>query len=44
MEKRDVGFSIHIRIGAAVQEENVVKGGIAKNKYEGRMSKFTEFY
>jgi len=43
MEKPDVGFSIHIRIGSVVQEEKIVKGGSTKNKYEGRISKFTEF-
>lgn len=43
MEKPDVGFSIHIRIGSVVQEEKIVKGGSTKNKYEGQISKFTEF-
>lgn len=43
MEKPDVGFSIHIRIGSVIQEENIVKGGSTKNKYEGRLSKFTDF-
>lgn len=43
MEKPDVGFSINIRIGSVVQEEEIVKGGSTKNKYEGRISKFTEF-
>lgn len=43
MEKPDVGFSIIIRIGSVVQEEKIVKGRSTKNKYEGRMSKFTEF-
>ncbi len=43
MEKPDFGFSIYIRIGSVVQEEKIVKGGSTKNKYEGRISKFTEF-
>lgn len=43
MEKPDVGFSIHIQIGSVVQEEKIIKGGSTKNKYEGRISKFTEF-
>jgi len=43
MEKPDVGFSIYIRIGSIVQEEQIVKGGSTENKYEGRISKFTEF-
>lgn len=43
MEKPDIGFSIHIRIGSVVQTEEIVKGGSTKNKYEGRISKFTEF-
>ena len=43
MEKPDVGFSINIRIGSVVQEEKIVKGGSTKNKYEGRISKYTEF-
>ncbi len=43
MEKPDIGFSIHIRIGSVVQDEKIVKGGITKNKYEGQISKFTEF-
>lgn len=43
MEKPDVGFSIHIRIGTIVQDEKIVKGGSTKNKYEGQMSKFTDF-
>jgi len=43
MEKPDIGFSINIRIGSVVQEEKIVKGGSTKNKYEGRISKFTEF-
>jgi hypothetical protein len=43
MEKPDVGFSIHIRIGSVVQDEKIVKGGSTKNKYEGRISKFTDF-
>lgn len=42
MEKPDVGFSISIRIGSVVQEEKIVQGGNTKNKYEGRISKFTE--
>ncbi|WP_281989920.1 hypothetical protein [Aquimarina aggregata] len=43
MEKPDVGFSIHIRIGSVIQSEEIVKGGSTKNKYEGQISKFTEF-
>lgn len=43
MEKTDVGFSIHIRIGSVSQDEKIVKGGSTKNKYEGQISKFTEF-
>jgi hypothetical protein len=43
MEEPDVGFSIHIRIGSVVQTEEIVKGGSTKNKYEGQISKFTEF-
>ncbi|NOS94346.1 MAG: hypothetical protein HOP30_20725 [Cyclobacteriaceae bacterium] len=44
MEKPDFGFSIHIRMGDVIQNEKVVKGENIINKYEGRMSKFTEFY
>jgi hypothetical protein len=43
MEKPDVGFSIHIQIGSVVQNEKIVKGGLTKKKYEGQISKFTEF-
>lgn len=43
MEKPDVGFSINIRIGSVVQEEKIEIGGSTKNKYEGQISKFTEF-
>lgn len=43
MEKPDIGFSINIRIGSLVQDEKIIKGGSTKNKYEGRISKFTEF-
>jgi len=43
MEKPDIGFSIHIQIGSIMQEEKIVKGGSTKNKYEGQISKFTEF-
>lgn len=43
MEKPDVGFSIHIRIGSVVQDEKIVKGGSTENRYEGQISKFTEF-
>jgi hypothetical protein len=43
MEKPDVGFSISIRIDSVIQEEEIVKGGSTKNKYEGQISKFTEF-
>ena len=43
MEKPDVGFSINIRIDSVIQEEEIVKGGSTKNKYEGQISKFTEF-
>jgi small-conductance mechanosensitive channel len=43
MEKPDVGFSIHIQIGTVIQTEDIVKGGSTKNKYDGRISKFTEF-
>ena len=43
MEKPDVGFSIHIRIESVVQTEQTVKGGSTINKYEGRISKFSEF-
>ena len=43
MEKPDVGFSIYINIGSVVQNEKIVKGGSTKNKYEGQISKFTEF-
>lgn len=43
MEKPDVGFSIYIQIESVVQEEKIVKGGSSRNKYEGRISKFTEF-
>lgn len=43
MEKPDIGFSILIRMGAVVQNEKIVKGGITQNKYEGQISKFTEF-
>ena len=43
MEKTDVGFSIHLRMGSVSQEENIVKGGSTKNKYEGQIARFTEF-
>ena len=43
MEKPDIGFSIYIRIGSVVQNEEIVKGGSVRNKYEGKISKFTEF-
>jgi HEPN domain-containing protein len=43
MEKPDIGFSIHIRIGSVIQDEKIVKGGSTQNKYEGQISKFTEF-
>lgn len=43
MEKPDVGFSINIQIGPVLQTEEIVKGGSTKNKYEGQISKFTEF-
>ena len=43
MEKPDVGFSIYLRIESGLQEEKIVKGGSTKNKYEGRISRFTEF-
>lgn len=43
MEKPDIGFSIHIRIGSVVQDEKIVKGGSTKNIYEGQMARFTEF-
>ncbi|PXY43327.1 HEPN domain-containing protein [Flavobacterium hydrophilum] len=43
MEKTDIGFSIYISIGSAVHEEKVVKGGSTRNKYEGRITQFTEF-
>lgn len=44
MEKTDVGFSIHLHMGPVFQEENIVKGGSTKNKYEGQISRFTEFH
>ena len=43
MEKPDIGFSIYIRTGSAVYEEKVVKGGSTRNKYDGKISEFTEF-
>ena len=43
MEKPDIGFSIHIRIGPIVQDQKIVKGGSTRNKYEGQISKFTGF-
>jgi HEPN domain-containing protein len=43
MEKPDVGFSIYIRVGSVVHEEKVIKGGSARNNYDGRISEFTEF-
>ncbi|EJL64852.1 hypothetical protein [Flavobacterium sp. CF136] len=43
MEKPDVGFSIYIRVESVIQEEKVVKGGSTRNKYDGRISKFTQF-
>ncbi len=43
MEKPDIGFSIYIRMSSIVQEEKIVKGGSTQNKYEGQISKFTEF-
>lgn len=43
MEKPDIGFSIYVRISSAIQEEKIVKGGSTQNKYEGQISKFTEF-
>lgn len=44
MEKPDIGFSIYIQMGSVVQEEKIVKGGSTRNKYEGQISKFTEFH
>ena len=44
MEKTDVGFSIYLRMGSVFQEEKIVKGGSTKNKYEGQISRFTEFH
>jgi hypothetical protein len=43
MEKADIGFSIYISAGSVVHEEKIIKGGIARNKYDGRMSIFTDF-
>ena len=43
MEKPDIGFSIYVRISSVVHEEKMVKGGNTQNKYEGQISKFTEF-
>lgn len=43
MEKPDIGFSIHIRIGSVIQDEKIVKGGITKNEYVGQISRFREF-
>ncbi|MCF6132750.1 HEPN domain-containing protein [Flavobacterium wongokense] len=43
MEKPDIGFSIHIRIGSVVQDEKIVKGGSTKNIYEGQIARSTEF-
>ncbi|MEE1962031.1 hypothetical protein V1387_04985 [Allomuricauda taeanensis] len=44
MEKTDVGFSIYLHMGPVFQEEKIVKGGSTKNKYEGQISRFTEFH
>jgi hypothetical protein len=43
METPDHGFSIHIYVGGAVQSEKIVKGENIVNKYEGRITRFTEF-
>jgi len=43
MEKTDEGFSIHLHMGPVFQEENIVKGGSTKNKYEGQIARFTDF-
>ncbi|TDP60704.1 HEPN domain-containing protein [Flavobacterium dankookense] len=43
MEKTDIGFSIHIQIDSVVQTQKIVKGGSYRNKYDGKISKFTEF-
>ncbi|MBW8198289.1 hypothetical protein [Flagellimonas abyssi] len=43
MERSDIGFSIYINTGPKFHRENVVKGGITKNKYDGEISKFTDF-
>ncbi len=43
MEKTDIGFSIYIRTASEFHEEKVVKGGKTQNKYEGQISKFTDF-
>lgn len=42
MEKPDIGFSIYISIGSVVHQEKVVKGGSARNKYDGRIAEFIE--
>ncbi len=43
MERTDIGFSIYIDIGPEFHREEVVKGGSTKNKYDGKISKFTDF-
>jgi len=43
MEKPDLGFSIYISGGAVINQEEIVKGGSTRNKYEGQIAEFTEF-
>jgi len=43
MEKPDVGFSIYISVGSVIHQEDIVKGGCTRNKYDGQIAEFTEF-
>jgi len=43
MEMFDIGFSIYISVGSVVHREEIVKGGSARNKYEGQIAEFNRF-
>lgn len=43
MEMPDIGFSIYINVGSVVHREEIAKGGITQNRYEGRIAEFKEF-
>lgn len=43
MEKPDMGFSIYLSIGPAIQREEITKGGSTRNSYDGRIAEFREF-